>query len=112
MTKAKEIETMLARMTRVSPKVLVRYARRLTNSSDTRLEDVYSNYSANNERAYNYCIQLCGALDGYNFRILAHNLQVFTVGFLFEIPSGETAFAVITPTRNYYCVYDASERFV
>ena len=112
MTKAKEIEIMLNRMKRVSTKALDRYARRLTNSRDMRLEDVYTDYSENNERAYNYCIRLCDALDGYNFRILTHNCQVFTAGFLFETTTGETAFAVITPTYNYYCVYDNIERFV
>ena len=112
MTKAKEIETTLNRMTLVSTNELDRYARRLTNSMDTCLRDVYSRYNAEQENAYNYCVRLCYALDGYNFRILSHNAFMFTAGFLFEITTGETALAVITPTRNYYCVYDASERFV
>ena len=112
MTKTQEIEIMLDRMKRVSTKALDRYARRLTNSRDIRLEDVYNDYSANKERAYNYFIRFCDALDGYNFRILTHNSKVFTVGFLFETTTGETAMAVITPTHNYYCVYDTIERFV
>lgn len=112
MTKAKEIETMLNRMTRVTPTVLERYARRLTNSRDTRLEDVYHDYSVEIDRAYKYCTRFCDALDGYNFRILSHNTFAFTVGFLFEVPDGKTALAVMTPNHNYYCVYSDLALFV
>lgn len=108
----KEFENALNKFERVPAAKLEAYAKRLTNSRDCRLSDVYGRYSDAEERAYDYCMYICNELDGYNFRITSYNTNIFTVAFLFDMPTGETAMAVITPTHNYYCVYDAIERFV
>lgn len=107
--KNKEFENALNKFERVSPAKLETYSKRLTNSRDFRLSDVYGRYSDAKGRAYNYCMYICNELDGYNFRITSYNTQMFTVAFLFDMPTGETALAVITPTHNYYCVYGNSE---
>lgn len=105
----KEFENALNKFERVSAVKLETYSKRLTNSRDCRLSDVYDRYSGAKERAYNYCKDMFYSLDGYNFRITSYNTSIFTVAFLFDMPTGETAMAVITPTHNYYCVYGYNE---
>ena len=108
----KEFENALNTFERVSAAKLEMYAKRLTNSRDCRLSDVYDKYSYAQERAYDYCMYICNELGGYNFRITSYNFNMFTVAFLFDMPNGYTAMAVIIPAHNYYCVYDNIERFV
>lgn len=72
------------------------------------LSDVYGKYSKAKEDAYYRCLDLEYHLDGSLGRILTHNCQYFTFGFIFTHPeTRELWFAVITPTYRAACpIYD------
>lgn len=71
-----------------------------TRSYARSLDDVYGRYSRAKENAWNYCIDLCIRLDGYNLRVISYNQNIFTAGFLFnDKETGVLKFMYITP--NY-----------
>ena len=51
------------------------------NNEGYSLREVYDNYSAAKENAYNYCLGLCAKENGYNFRIISHNTFSFSVAW-------------------------------
>ena len=64
-----------------------------------QLYHVYGRYSDAKDKAFDYCVSKCNELSGYRFRIISHNSQIFTVGFLFE-KDGKTFLAYITPAYD------------
>lgn len=69
-----------------------------------RLEDVYSDYSAAKARAWEYCRELCAALNGYNFRIVSRNTFQFAVCFEYvEASTGALCGAYITRDYDRFC---------
>lgn len=73
-------------------------------SSALELWDVYGACSVNKRRAFNFCKELCEALSGHDLKIISHNLQAFTVGFMFTHPTtGADCFAYITRDYNRFC---------
>lgn len=62
------------------------------------LDDVYGSYSVYKARAYRDCIDTMVMLDGYDFRIISHNVNIFTCGFRYKMNEIEM-FMYITP--NY-----------
>lgn len=70
-------------------------------SYDVTLSDVYASYSVYKERAYRECINMMFTLNGYNFRIITHNTNIFTCGFVYEF-CGIKRFMYITPNYQVY----------
>ena len=60
------------------------------------LNDVYSNYSAEKERAWLYCRELCSAENGHNFHICSHNTFQFSVAW-----ETEEGVRIETATNSY-----------
>lgn len=60
------------------------------------LRDVYTNYSAAKENAYNYCLSQCAKENGYNFHICSHNTFGFSVAW--ETKEGVR---IETPQNSY-----------
>ena len=68
------------------------------------LEDVYTKYSNEKAGAFNYCRELCAALNGYNFRIISANTFVFSVFFEYvEASTGALCGAYITRDYDRFC---------
>lgn len=66
------------------------------------LSDVYGSYSDAKESAYYYCRKLCHHFKGWGFRIVGHNVNVFSVQFEFENPlNGCIMLAHITRDYNH-----------
>ena len=77
------------------------YLAQWKQSSDTQLSDVYGRYSKAKEKAFDYCQELYYELDGKGFRIITHNLNIFTAGFsFFDKEDGNKKFMAITPSYN------------
>ena len=47
----------------------------------TELYQIYSSYSTAKAKALEYCKALCNEENGYNFRIISHNSQTFSVAW-------------------------------
>ena len=61
------------------------------------LSDVYKKPSDAKIRAFNWCKDECEKLNGFNFAIVGHSSQIFSVGFDFEHPeTGERMMAHYT----------------
>lgn len=74
------------------------------NMSDARnLCNVYNDWSAAKERAYDYCLNQFDNLNGHDFRICSANTYTFTVGFYFTNEDGKECFAYITRDNDWYC---------
>ena len=70
-------------------------------SSARELSDVYKNWSGAKEVAMRSCRDLCASLHGYNLRILSHNSQFFSVGFMYlDRPAGALMFMYITAYKK------------
>lgn len=67
-------------------------------SSAKELYQVYGSYSQAKENAMNYCKEMMKKYEGYDLRIISHNSNVFSVGFIFK-DDGKKIFAYIT--RDY-----------
>jgi hypothetical protein len=79
-------------------------------SNNRHLWDVYGHYSQYKERAFNYCRELAyihkSPYVGFGeLKIISHNSQVFTIGFLGEI-NDRLAFFYITPSYDRYIYID------
>lgn len=57
------------------------YKWHMDNAPMQSIFDAYKNPSCYKVRAYNQCIGLANELNGFNFTILGHNCQTFSVGF-------------------------------
>ena len=53
-------------------------------SNLTTLKQCYNSWSWAKERAYNECKNRCAEMKGHDFRIISYNLNVFTIGYLYE----------------------------
>jgi len=71
----------------------------------TDIFEAYSKPSREKIKAWEYCKDLCAALDGYMLTITAHGCQTFSVCFYFPHPeSGKECFAYITRDYNSFCI--------
>ena len=76
------------------------YFDRWKKSEITELHQIYSTYSKNKERAFEYCKEMCYRLQGFRFRIISHNTDIFTVGFAYGT-SDNLRLRVMTPYHDY-----------
>lgn len=81
---------------------LIKNARRALDlynvSRETRLEDCYKSYSYAKARAFKSCLNDMEYFNGYGMRIISHNLNVFTCGFMYtDELTGVLKFRYITP---------------
>lgn len=67
-------------------------------SSDTRLEDVYNNFSEWKNEAFIDIKQEMQDVGGYNIKIISYTAQFFTCGYLVDL-DGETYF--VRHTASY-----------
>lgn len=74
-------------------------------STATELYHVYGRYSEYKISAMQYCRDMCRNFDGHFVRILSHNSNVFSVGFIFQ-DAEHTYFAYITRDYDRYCILD------
>ena len=74
---------------------------RYIRSNDRTLSDCYSTYSNEKFNALEYCYKLMDKYDGYDLRIIGHNSQTFSVGFIGMI-AGQKAFFYITKEHDRY----------
>lgn len=74
---------------------------RWTTSTDSTLEDVYKNCSTAKYRAYRYCVELMNKYNGYGLKILGHNCDFFSVGFMATV-DGVNVFCYITHANDYF----------
>lgn len=71
-------------------------------STADSLSHVYSRYSDAKARAWEYCQNLQFKYNGWGLRVVTHNQQMFTAGFLFEDPeTGVLKYMHIT--KSYDC---------
>lgn len=76
-------------------------------STDTQLSDCYGTYSMAKQRAYNYCINQMENVDGWGFRIISHNVNIFTCGYKYvDSDTGVIMFRYITPTYEVSVEWD------
>ena len=71
-------------------------------SDAEELADVYDSWSTRKQFAYDECYDIFAELDGYDFRIVTHNRNFFTVGFIYYVGE-EERFIFVTHTDVYYC---------
>lgn len=74
---------------------------RWTQSTDSTLAAVYKNYSGAKYMAYNYCINLMNKYNGYGLKILGHNRNFYSVGFMATV-DGVPVFCFITHANDYF----------
>ena len=78
---------------------------RWERSNDTELYHVYGSYSDKKISAMHYCRDMCRDFEGHYLRILGHNCNTFSVGFIFQ-DADHTYFAYITRDYDRYCILD------
>lgn len=61
------------------------------------LRDVYGRYSANKEKAFKDCEELCKEKEGWGLCIIGHNTSIFTVKF-----TTDAGVYIITYANNYF----------
>ena len=54
------------------------------NSNLTCLHECYGSWSWAKEHAYNYCKGLCDRMNGYDFKIVSYNTNMFSIAFLYQ----------------------------
>lgn len=75
-----ENATSLAARTKKDQAIINRYF-----LSDTySLDEAYKTYSAYKSEAWKYCRDLESKYDGHDLKVISHNLNVFTAGFIYE----------------------------
>ena len=68
-------------------------------SIDTELSDCYKSYSIFKQRAYNHCYECMIRDGGTRFRIISHNVNVFTCGYIYaDNETGVLKFRYFSPT--------------
>lgn len=74
---------------------------RYLNSSDYELRHVYGSWSWAKENAMEHCKNEMFKKGGHNLKIVSHNVNVFTVGFVYtDEETGKEMFNYITRDRN------------
>ena len=69
------------------------------------VKDVYARPSANKIRAEYRIIDYLVDQDGYGYRVMSHNAQMFTVGYIIRNEKGK-CFVYETAYRRYYLPID------
>lgn len=72
------------------------------DSDNIYLSHVYNSFSYEKQQAYKFCLSIFNNMYGMKFRIVSHNIYMFTVGFIANI-DGELCFVYVTKTATYYC---------
>lgn len=76
-------------------------------SESYSLDTCYGRYSKAKANAWKYCEELCNRLDGWGLKVVTHNVNIFTAGFLFtDDETGVIRFMYITPS------YDVSVDYI
>ena len=79
---------------------------RYQKSRDYKLDDVYGKYSIHKEKAFEECKYLMDNNDGFFLKIISHNVQFFTCGFVFYDENYNKFFCYITPWNIRKCEID------
>lgn len=53
-------------------------------SNDFSLDSVYKTYSMDKSLAWDYCKNLMEKYNGHGLKVISHNLNMFTAGFIYE----------------------------
>ena len=69
------------------------------------VKDVYSRPSANKIRAEYRIIEYLVDQNGYGYRVMSHNAQMFTVGYIIQNDEGKL-FVYETAQHRYYLPID------
>lgn len=70
-------------------------------SDALELSDVYGRYSDAKRNAWEYCKNLCEKYKGFNLKIVSHNINIFTAGFVYpDKTTGQEMFMYITPSYD------------
>ena len=64
------------------------------------LNQIYHHYSDAKAMAFEWCMEDCARVNGFRFRIIGHNSNVFSVGYAYE-SNGKTFLRVQTPYKQY-----------
>ena len=108
----KQYEKRKKKVKKVSKITVARAFDRFLDSTDRTLHDVYATYSIAKEKAYAYCVQLMNKYNGYDLRIISHNTNKFTVGFIGYV-NDELCFFYITADYDRYMSFaDIQKKFM
>lgn len=93
--------------TRKDGRIAKSHIRDYETSDCDDIYDAYKEPSVYKVRAFNYWVRAYKELNGkYGIRILSHNSQSFSLGFVFEdAVTGVLKFAYITKDYNRVCDY-------
>lgn len=70
-------------------------------STDYSLDTCYGRYSKAKANAWDYCKELCYRLGWWGLKVITHNVNIFTAGFLFtDEQTGVIRFMYITPSYD------------
>ncbi|MBO7696998.1 MAG: hypothetical protein J6T10_30580 [Methanobrevibacter sp.] len=64
------------------------------------LEQVYSRYSTAKADSFKRCVEDCAEINGHRFRIISHNCNFYTVGYVYEL-NGKNFLRVQTAYNTY-----------
>lgn len=92
-------------MKHTNSKIIVDAYYRYLKSNDNRLWDVYKSCSQAKVNAYAYCNSKKRELNGRDLKIVSHNSQLFTVGFIGELDNRQ-AFIYITKDNERFIYLD------
>ena len=92
-------------MKHTNSKLIVDVYYRYLKSNNNRLWDVYKKVSMAKVNAYNYCNDKKRELNGRDLKIISHNCQSFTVGFIGELDDRQ-AFIYITKDNERFIYLD------
>lgn len=73
----------------------------------TKLEEVYKKPSSAKKLALKCCIHDMEVNDGYRGRIVKHNQNMFTYGYIYKNEFDTQYFVYITPRNKYVITIDA-----
>ena len=66
----------------------------------SRVRDVYGRPSHYKERAEEIIIMEMRGKHGYGYKVLTHNFQMFTCGYVYDDADGNTTLVVHTPSER------------
>ena len=92
-------------MKHTNSKLIVDAYYRYLKSNNNRLWDAYKKVSVAKVNAYEYCKNKKRELNGSYLKIISHNCQSFTVGFIGEIDN-RNAFVYITKDNERFIYLD------
>ena len=77
-------------------------------SNKFSLMDCYKSASCYKWRVYNSIIEEMKKLNGYNFKIISYNQNIFTCGFTFDSASGSKFLKYYTPNKTTILLLEAA----